>query len=119
MDENVTPMQCGLRWTVDFGDPGRDFIGRAALAQQQVDTRFVGLQLSQRGIMRAGQRVRTGHGDGVITSGTFSPTLGRSIAMARIPAEPDLTAEVDVRGRWLAADIVDLPFVRPQRGGAS
>jgi aminomethyltransferase len=118
MDEDVTPLECGLAWTVDLRDPERAFIGRGALEAQQVGTRFVGLVLAARGVMRSHQRVRTPEGEGVVTSGTFSPTLGRSIAMARIPAGPGATAEVEVRGRWLTADIMDLPFVRPQPEGA-
>ena len=119
MDEDVTPLECGLAWTVDRSDPDRRFIGREALEHQQVGTRFVGLVLAGRGVMRSHQRVRTPQGEGVVTSGTFSPTLARSIAMARIPAGPGEAAEVEVRGRWLAAGIVDLPFVRPQPRGAT
>ncbi len=112
MDTETTPLECGLAWTVAFDPPDRDFIGRAALAQQRPDTRFVGLILNGRGVMRSGQRVRTAAGGGAVTSGSYSPTLAASIAMARIPVGEQAAAEVELRGRWVPADIVALPFVR-------
>lgn len=109
MDDTVTPLECGLRWTVAFD---HDFIGREALLAGPPAVRFVGLVLTGRGVMRSQQRVRTADGEGVVTSGSFSPTLGVSIAMARIPAGEAASAEVEIRGRWIPADIVTLPFVR-------
>ena len=116
MDPGVTPLECGLAWTVAWQPVDRDFIGRAALEAQRgnLRTRFVGLVLTGRGVIRAGAQVRVaGSQDpGVVTSGSFSPTLGVSIALARIPDTDDTGVEVDIRGRWAPADIVRPPFVR-------
>ena len=114
MDESVTPLDSGLSWTIGWGE-GRDFIGRAALEQLRESgaaKRFVGLVLEERAVMRPGQSVKTASGDGVVTSGSFSPTLARPIALARIPAGDDGTAEVEVRGKWFEARVVKPPFVR-------
>ena len=86
MDETVSPLESGLAWTVDLASP-RDFVGKAALAAQPPTRQLAGLVLVDKGgVLRAHQVVRTAHGDGEITSGTFSPTLNRSIALARLPA---------------------------------
>lgn len=113
MDERVTPFECGLAWTVDLRSK-RDFIGRSALEQARRERDFVGLVLEERGIMRSHQRVRTAHGEGEITSGGFSPTMNRSIALARVPrgAQPGAAVEIDVRGKWLKGKMVKPPFVR-------
>jgi aminomethyltransferase len=114
MDEDVTPLECGLGWTVAMKDT-RDFIGRAALEAQKsagVPRRQVGLVLEERGVLRAHQRVVTPGGDGEITSGTWSPTLEKSIALARIPPGSVDRVQVNVRGRLLNARVVKPPFVR-------
>jgi aminomethyltransferase len=114
MDENVSPLESGLRWTVDLKSP-RDFVGKAALACATPVRKSVGLLLEGAGgVLRAHQTVYTQQGTGETTSGTFSPTLGRSIALARVPASVEVgeTVEVDVRGRRLPARVVKPPFVR-------
>lgn len=114
MDETVSPLESGLGWTVAMQDE-RDFIGRPALEVQRaagVKRRFVGLVLEDRGMLRAGQTVVTAAGPGVTTSGGFSPTLERAIALARIPAGDAAGCTVEVRGRALRARIVRPPFVR-------
>ncbi len=114
MDETVTPWEAALAWTVAL-DGGRDFIGRAALEKQKADgvpRRMVGLVMDEKGVLRHGQRVVTAAGDGEILSGTFSPTLGKSIAFARIPAGEAGEVRVEVRGRELPVRIVKFPFVR-------
>ena len=73
---------------------------------------FVGLILDERGIMRHGQRVVTGAGDGIVTSGGFSPTLQRSIALARVPAGVADACQVEIRNALRNAKIVRPPFVR-------
>ena len=84
MDETVTPQESGLAWTVDLASP-RDFIGKSALAAHPPARQLVGLVLIDKGgVLRAHQTVHTDHGDGEITSGTFSPTLNQSIALARV-----------------------------------
>jgi aminomethyltransferase len=113
MDESVTPLEAGLAWTVDLA-PGRDFIGRQALEGKPVSRRLCGLVLLERGVLRAHQRVHTASGDGEITSGSFSPTLNASIALARVPAavRDGDTVSVEVRDRVLKARTVKYPFVR-------
>ena len=74
--------------------------------------RSVGLVLEDKGVLRAHQKVFTADGEGEITSGSFSPTLGLSIALARIPAGEAERCEVEVRNKRLAARIVKPPFVR-------
>jgi aminomethyltransferase len=114
MDETVSPLEAGLEWTVDTRDAGRDFIGRATLTALKPARRFVGLLLSERGVLRAHQKVITAKGEGETTSGTFSPTLKQSIALARIPitvATGD-EVEVEVRDKRLKARVVKPAFVR-------
>ena len=114
MDETVTPQESGLGWTVDLASP-RDFIGKAALAAHPASRQLVGLLLLDKGgVLRAHQAVHSAHGDGEITSGTFSPTLNQSIALARVPGAvaPGDTVKVVVRDRELAARVVRPPFVR-------
>lgn len=113
MDETVTPFEAGLGATVDFGAE-RDFIGRRALAAKTPLRRLLGLVLLEPGVMRRSCAVRCAAGGGEVTSGGFSPTLGCSIALARLPAAaaPGAAVEVEVRGRWLRARAVEPPFVR-------
>ena len=116
MDESVTPLESGLGWTVAWRPQERAFIGRESLEAQKRDgvTRvLVGLLLEGPGVMRNHQRVVTGEeGEGEITSGGFSPTLGRSIAFARVPAGTQGTVRVEIRGRLAPARVVKPPFVR-------
>ena len=114
MDEDVTPLVSGLSWTVAMKDE-RDFIGRAALEQQKLDgipQKLVGLVLEGRGVLRSGQKVLTAAGEGIITSGGFSPTLQKAIAFARVPSLADGDCEVEIRGKYLPARMVKPPFVR-------
>jgi aminomethyltransferase len=116
MDESLSPLVSGLNWTVGWRPEQRDFIGRAALERQRAagpKEKFVGLLLEDKGILRNHQRVVVeGAAEGEITSGSFSPTLGRSIALARVPAQTGERCQVEVRGRLLAARVVKPPFVR-------
>ena len=113
MDESVTPMESGLAWTVDLSQE-RDFSGRGALTSTPPRATQVGLALLDRGVLRSHQTVRTGHGEGMTTSGSFSPTLGLSIALARVPLDVAVgePVQVHVREKWLAAKVVRYPFVR-------
>ena len=116
MDENVSPLAANMGWTIGWEPASREFIGRAALqAQRSVGNqpRLVGLVLEERGVLRAHQVVRVdGVGDGEITSGSFSPTLGKSIALARVPAATGDRAEVEIRGKWFPVRVVQPTFVR-------
>jgi aminomethyltransferase len=114
MTEEENPLESGLAWTVDLAAP-RDFVGKAALAAAPPTRRQVGLLLLDAGgVLRSHQKVVTAKGDGEITSGTFSPTLGKSIALARVPADvaPGDAVAVQVRNKELAARVVKPPFVR-------
>jgi aminomethyltransferase len=114
MDETTSPLESGLAWTVDLAS-ARDFVGKAALAAMQPARKQVGLVLEGAGgVLRAHQKVHASQGDGETTSGTFSPTLARSIALARVPAGVAVgdVVLVEVRDRQLPARIVRPPFVR-------
>ena len=115
MDTSVTPYESNLGWTVALEPQEREFIGRDALLaqRQRGDARqLIGLVLEQRGVMRHGQVVQTAAGAGEVTSGTFSPSLGQSIAMARVPVGELEPIQVEIRGKALAAKQVAIPFVK-------
>ena len=118
MDETTSPLESGLAWTVDLKDATRDFVGRGALTAAAPKRTLAGLKFLDRGVLRAHMKVATPAGEGEITSGTFSPTLGFSIALARLPKadgldpQPGSDVEVDVRGKLLPARVVKVPFVR-------
>ncbi len=114
MTETENPLESGLAWTVDLAS-GRDFVGKTALLAAPAMRALVGLLLVDKGgVLRSHQKVVTAKGDGEITSGTFSPTLGKSIALARVPAgvAPGDIVAVEVRDRKLNARVVKPPFVR-------
>mgnify|MGYP006341528101 FL=1 len=121
MDESVTPYESALSWTVVL-DEGRDFIGRDVLEAQAASgapRQLVGLVMDEKGVLRHGQKVLTANGDGEILSGTFSPTLGKAIAFARVPTGDPGAVRVDIRGREVPVRVVKFPFVRdgqPQPG---
>ncbi len=114
MDETVSPLAANMGWTIAWEPSDRNFIGRTALEQAKVagTAKLVGLVMEQKGVLRHGQKVITAAGEGEITSGTFSPTLGFSIAMARVPAAAGDTAEVDIRGKLVPVKVVKPAFVR-------
>ncbi len=121
MDEAVSPYEAALAWTVAL-DEGRDFIGRAALEAQKAagsPRQMIGLVMDDKGVLRHGQKVLTAQGEGEILSGTFSPTLGKAIAFARVPAGEPGAVRVDIRGKEVPVRVVKFPFVRegqPQPG---
>jgi aminomethyltransferase len=114
MNEDVSPLECGLAWTVNL-ESERDFIGRSALVEQRargVARKRVGLIAEGRSVPRAHQRVFVGTvGEGEITSGAFSPTLGTPIALARVPAATSENCEVEIRGQRIRMRVVKPPFV--------
>ena len=116
MTEDVSPLQANMAWTVAWKPMERDFIGRSALETQKAQSdlpKLVGLVLEERGVLRAHQIVRVnGIGEGEITSGSFSPTLGKAIALARVPAGSGDRAEVEIRGKWYPVRVVQPTFVR-------
>ena len=115
MDESTHPFESGLAWTVAMQPSERHFIGREALekALAAPARQLVGLVLEDRGVLRSHQKVVLPDGrSGDITSGTFSPTLERSIAFARVPTGTPQQLQVDIRGKLLNARVVKPPFVR-------
>ena len=118
MDDNVSPLDAGLAWTVDLTSP-REFVGKSKLEADGSPASFVGLILQKEngkagGVLRAHQKVVTPLGEGEITSGTFSPTMQESIAFARVPkgVKAGDIVHVQIRDKALPATVVKLPFVR-------
>jgi len=114
MDETVSPYEAAMGWTVTL-DEGREFVGRQVLQAQQLQgapRQLIGLVMDEKGVLRHGQKVITAQGDGQILSGTFSPTLGKAIALARVPAGEPGAVHVDIRGRQMPVRVVKPPFVR-------
>ena len=116
IDEQHTPQTSNLGWCVAWEPAERDFIGRDGLLREiehGVAEKLVGLVLEERGVLRAHQVVRVaGIGEGEITSGSFSPTLNKSIALARLPMATADRAEVEIRGKWYPVRVVKPTFVR-------
>jgi aminomethyltransferase len=114
MDETTLPTESGLGWTIDLADANRNFIGKAALLVRPPQKQWAGLLLEDRGILRSHQKIITKQEIGEITSGTFSPTLQRSIALARLPLAASIGDEVTVivRDKLLKARVVKPAFVR-------
>ncbi|MEO6519052.1 MAG: glycine cleavage system aminomethyltransferase GcvT [Pseudoxanthomonas sp.] len=114
MDESTSPYEAALAWTVAL-DEGRDFIGRGVLESQAANgapRQLIGLVMDDKGVLRHGQKVLTDLGEGEILSGTFSPTLGKAIAFARVPSGEPGQVRVDIRGREVPVRVVKFPFVR-------
>lgn len=119
IDETTSPLAANMAWSIAWEPADRDFVGRAALEGQRRaadQPKQVGLVLKERAVLRAGQKVQIdGLADGLITSGTFSPTLGCSIALARVPRATGAVARVDIRGRALEVRVIRPGFVRNGR----
>lgn len=114
MTEDTNPYESRLGWTVDWDMVGRPFMGRQALEhirQNGTESKLVGLKLTERGVPREGFKVTSDAGEGIVTSGTFSPTLKCGIALARVPRTMHGNCEVQIRKRAIPAKITRLPFV--------
>ena len=113
---SVSPLCANMAWTIAWEPASRRFIGREALEAEKaagMQLKLVGLVLEERGVLRAHQVVRiAGVGEGEITSGSFSPTLSKSIALARVPMATADRAEVEIRGKWYPVRVVKPTFVR-------
>jgi aminomethyltransferase len=116
MDDTVTPLECNIAWTVGWEPVSRTFVGRKTLDEQKangVEKILVGLVLEERGVLRNKQKVVVaGVGEGEITSGGFSPTLQKGIAMARVPKGIGAECQVEMRGKLVPAKVVKMPFVK-------
>ncbi len=115
MNETVSPLEAALAWTVDLSNENRAFVGREALENlkaQGTEKTIVGLVLEGKGVIRDHQKVTTNLGDGEVTSGTFSPTMGKAIALASVPKGSTGLCEIEMRNKQVSAKIVKPPFVR-------
>ncbi|OGT90307.1 MAG: glycine cleavage system protein T [Gammaproteobacteria bacterium RIFOXYD12_FULL_61_37] len=116
MDEQTSPLEAGLGWTLAWEPADRDFIGRSALEAQKARGElqsFVGLLLEGKGVLRNHQKLFQGDREiGEITSGGFSPTLQLSIALARIAPDVEGAIQVEMRGKFLPVRRVKPNFVR-------
>lgn len=130
MDEQTSPLEANLAWTIAWQPEDRDFVGRAAVALQrgrEVPNKLVGVLMTERGVLRAQQSIygagikspetETNTEIGIVTSGSFSPTLGYSVGLARIAtslggSSIDETGEVEIRGKRKAVRFVAPGFVR-------
>jgi aminomethyltransferase len=116
MDEIITPLECGLGWTVHWEPAQREFIGRVALATQRAagpGQQRAGVVLACRGVLRDGAPVlQDGRQIGHLTSGGFGPTMGRGIGLARVEAGASGACTIRIRDRELPARFVNPPFVR-------
>lgn len=116
MTDSVTPLESGIAWSVALDPMDRQFVGRDVLDAQKSKgdhDKLVGLVLESRGVLRSHQRVIVdGIGEGEVTSGSFSPTLGFSVALARVPAGTGSSVKVDMRGKEVDVRVVRPPFVR-------
>lgn len=116
MTTTVSPLVAGLGWTIHWQDASRDFIGKSALTRQKeagITEKLVGLTLKDKGVLRSNLEVIVeGVGTGIITSGGFSPTLQKGIALARVPMDSGASASVSLRGKFLPVAIGAPRFVR-------
>jgi len=119
MDESISPLAANMGWTVVWQPDERNFIGREALETQREKgtEQLVGLIMTEKGVLRNNLPVRFTDTqgnlhEGVITSGSFSPTLGCSIALARVPTGIGEQAIVQIRNREMPVRVTKPIFVR-------
>ena len=114
MSEATSPYVSNIGWTVAWEPADRGFIGRYALRNVRLAPthKLTGIILDDRGVLRHDQSVATDAGPGVVTSGTYSPTMQCSIGLARVPALAGDDCSVDIRGSQKKARLVKPPFVR-------
>ncbi len=119
IDDTVTPWEADLAWIVKMKKG--EFIGREELERQKregVARKLVGFEMVDRGIARHGYRARTSSGSGIVTSGTYSPTLGKPIGLALLPAAESALGsefEIEIRGRGAKARVVETPFYQRKK----
>ena len=114
MDETTSPLISNIGWTVAWEPAERGFIGRYALQKERTAPahKLTGVILEDKGVLRHDQPVQTDFGPGLVTSGTYSPTLQRSIGFVRVPSGASGECSVDIRGTMKKARLVKPPFVR-------
>jgi len=122
IDDTVTPWEADLGWIVKMNNG--DFVGREALAKQKAEgvrRKLAGFEMVDRGIARHGYPAKAPHGEGVVTSGTHSPTLGKPIGLAMLPVADTAVGtefEADIRGRAAKARVAPTPFYKRKKEGA-
>lgn len=116
MDEDTSPLIANLQWTVSLKDKKRDFIGKQAFIHQMqrgIEHKLVGIAMTQAGVLRNQQAIAFDHHDnGIITSGSFSPTLNHAIGFARVPIHAPTTGIIEHRKKITSVYLTALPFVR-------
>lgn len=115
MNERVSPLEAALAWTIDLSNKSRHFVGRDSLEvlkEKGVNKTIVGLVLESKGVIRNHQKVLTPLGEGEVTSGSFSPTMGKAIALVSVPKGSEGMCEIEIRNKKVLAKIVKPPFVR-------
>jgi len=115
MDDSINPLAANMGWTIAWMPESRDFVGRSVLQeikQSKAHEQLLGVVLTARGMLREGQEIETNTGMGVLTSGAFSPTLGYSIGLARVPLGATGKASVEIRKKRFDVQLVRAPFVR-------
>ena len=116
IDDTVTPWEADLGWIVKMKKG--DFVGRDALAAQKAEgirRKLVGFEMVDRGIARHGYPAKAPHGEGVVTSGTHSPTLGKPIGLAMLPSDDTAVGtefDAEIRGRAAKARVAPTPFYK-------
>ena len=117
MDENYHPYESGLGWTVDMSNPNRDFIGKEALEKidRQSCKKLTGVLLTERGILRPGYQLKSADGEGIILSGSFSPVLQKSIALARVDRAMNDKAVAIIREKEVSVDLVSSRFLKQDK----
>ena len=117
MDDSTSAVEAGLEWAVDFDKP--QFIGRGRNIQEKEKgalRRLVGFEMRERGIPRHGFEIqKREHKVGVVTSGSFAPTLKKNIGLGYVPAQESQIGneiEIEIRGQDLKAGVVKLPFYK-------
>ena len=117
MDESFHPYESGLGWTVDMGNPNRDFIGKEALEKidQHTCKKLTGVLLTERGVLRPGYQLKSANGKGIILSGSFSPVLQKSIALARVDRAMKGKAVAIIREKEVSVDLVSSRFLKQDK----
>ena len=114
MDESVNPHACGLTWTVDLNDEDREFIGKQAFLNinEKDEQKMIGILLKDKGILRPGYEITHMDGKGTVLSGTFSPTLKKSIGLARVDRTVEQSGRVKIRNKELEIEFVSPRFLK-------
>ena len=118
MDETISPFECNMGWTVCWQDEQRDFFGKESLIKQKESNdlkELVGIITDEKVILRQGQKIhleKENHARGVVTSGTYSPSLKMPIALARLPKSDSTSCFAEIRGKRVKAIIGSPKFIK-------